>query len=114
MRENEWGLPKLEGTVSVTKVRNMVKKIGCELVNAGNVRVNGQLRGASGFVRHPDGRLVYFDTEDCATGMCRGKILYRTAKHDRDYTGGTNNFCSPSEFAGRVAEMFGRGRKENV
>ena len=79
------------GAISVTKVRNAMKKIGYELVNASNNRCNNVLEGSSGFVKHPDGRLVYFSCDhSCVTPPC----LYRTAENDRDYHGGPNNFCS--------------------
>lgn len=95
-----------EGAISVTKVRNAMKKAGYELVNASNNRRNNVLEGSSGFIKDPaSGRLVYFsaDASACYNG---NKILYRTAKHDRDYTGGTNRYADFSELGKAVADLF--------
>ena len=49
--DNEWGLPKLPGVVSMTKVKNALKKHHPEITpKLSNIRINGQLRGCSGFL----------------------------------------------------------------
>lgn len=95
-----------EGAISVTKVRNAMRKTGYELVNAKNERRNNVLEGSSGFIKDPaSGRLVYFsaDASACYNG---DKVLYRTAKHDRDYTGGTNRYADFSELGEAVRDLF--------
>jgi hypothetical protein len=95
-----------KGAISVVKVRNAMKKAGYELVNASNSRCNNVLEGSSGFIRDPkSGRLVYFsaDASACFNG---DKVLYRTAKHDRDYTGGTNRYADFGELGEAVKELF--------
>ena len=94
------------GAISVTKVRNAMRKAGYELVNASNNRRNNVLEGSSGFIKDPaSGRLVYFsaDASACYNG---DKVLYRTAKHDRDYTGGTNRYADFSELGKAVENLF--------
>lgn len=95
-----------EGAISVTKVRNAMKKLGYELVNARNDRCNNVLEGSSGFIKDPaSGRLVYFsaDASACYNG---GKVLYRTAEHDHDYTGGYNRYADFSELGEAVRDLF--------
>ena len=99
---------RYEGAISVTKVRNAMKKAGYELVNASNNRCNNVLEGSSGFIKDPaSGRLVYFsaDASACYNG---DKVLYRTAKHDRDYTGGANRYVDFSKLAEAVSDLFAR------
>lgn len=94
------------GAISVVKVRNAMRKAGYELVNASNNRRNNVLEGSSGFIKDPaSGRLVYFsaDASACYNG---DKVLYRTAKHDHDYTGGTNRYAYFSELVDAVADLF--------
>jgi len=95
-----------EDAISVTKVRNAMRKAGYELVNASNDRRNNVLDGSSGFIKDPaSGRLVYFsaDASACYNG---DKILYRPAKHDRDYTGGDNRYVDFSKLGQAVADLF--------
>lgn len=97
-----------KGAISVTKVRNAMRKAGFELVNASNNRCNNVLEGSSGFIKDPkSGRLVYFsaDASACFNG---DKVLYRTAKHDRDYTGGTNRYADFSKLSEAVKDLFAR------
>lgn len=104
---------RYEGAISVTKVRNAMKKAGYELVNARNERCNNVLEGSFGFIKDPSsGRLVYFsaDASACYNG---DKVLYRTARHDRDYTGGTNRYADFSELADAVRDLFAHPERWN-
>lgn len=99
-----------EGAISVTKMRNAMRKAGYELVNASNDRCNNVLEGSSGFIKDPaSGRLVYFS----ADASFSDKVLYRTAKHDRDYTGGTNRYADFSELGQAVADLFAHPERWN-
>ena len=104
--DREYPKGRYEGAISVTKVRNAMRRAGYELVNASNNRCNNVLEGSSGFIKDPaSGRLVYFsaDASACYNG---DKVLYRTAKHDRDYTGGANRYADFSELGKAVADLF--------
>lgn len=97
---------RYEGAISVTKMRNAMKKLGYELVNARNDRCNNVLEGSSGFIKDPaSGRLVYFsaDASACYNG---DKVLYRTAEHDHDYTGGYNRYADFPELGRAVRDLF--------
>lgn len=98
----------LKGSISVTKVRNAFKPLGFALAKTShNTVVNGVRRGSSGFVVDPrTGRHVYFDTEDAATGLMGGQMLYRPARHDRDWTGGRNCWCRPDDLVERVRALM--------
>lgn len=92
--------------ISVTKVRNAMRKAGFELVNAKNSRRNNVLEGSFGFIKDPkSGRLVYFsaDASACFNG---DKVLYRTARHDRDWTGGTNRYADFGGLGEAVKDLF--------
>lgn len=57
-----------------------------------NISINAEKRGCSGFVTH-DGNVVYVNTEPCfSLGF-----LVRTARDDKDYTGGSNHFVKNVE-----------------
>lgn len=104
---------RYEGAISVTKVRNAMRKAGYELVNAKNSRRNNVLEGSFGFIKDPkSGRLVYFDA-DASACFNGDKVLYRTAKHDRDYTGGTNRYADFSELAESVRDLFAHPERWN-
>ena len=97
---------RYEGAISVTKVRNAMRKLGYELINARNDRCNNVLEGSSGFIRDPaTGKLVYFsaDASACFNG---DKVLYRTARHEKDYTGGINRYADFSELGQAVKKLF--------
>ena len=99
-RYAEYGLPTLKNTVSMTKIKNQLKNLDMNLtVKLSNIRINGQLRGCSGFITNNDTqKIVYINTESaCETSPFGGKILYRTASHDRDFTGGQNQWIDPNE-----------------
>lgn len=102
--DNEWGLPKLPGVISMTKVKNALKKHHPEVTaKLSNIRINGQLRGCSGFLTDSGtGKIVYINTEAAS----RGEAYYRTAEHDRDYRGGLNHFCDPSEVAEEAVALL--------
>ena len=52
----------------------------------------------SGFFTTPDGGLMYFNTGDVRYGSTRSLgLLYRTAEHRKDYTGGRNRHINYSE-----------------
>lgn len=106
MSQNECGLPKLAGTVSMTKLKNALKRLDDTLVaKLSNVRINGQLQGCSGFVTDPaTGRIVYVST-DVNHGTTR-QALYRDAAHDRDYTGGSNRFAEMADLPQAVVERL--------
>ena len=52
---------------------------------------------ASGFVRNTNtGNLAYFSISDVRFFFDQwyNHVLYRTAKHEKDYSGGMNQYCS--------------------
>ena len=98
----------LKGSISVTKVRNAFKPLGYTLAKTShNTRINGVLRGCVVMIQDPkSGRTVYADTEDAATGITGGQMLYRPARHDRDWTGGRNCWCRPDDLVEKVRELM--------
>ena len=77
-----------------TKFRNAMKKAlaeqGAELVNFSRGHFY-----CSGFYRI-DGQMGYFSISDVRSGLqdWPGHIMFRTAQHEKDYTGGSNNWGS--------------------
>lgn len=69
-----------------TKLKNLFNN--GETFHLRNIIVNGDKRGCSGFIALGD-RIVYVNTEKCGSLG----YMYRTAKHTKDYTGGTNNWA---------------------
>jgi len=110
-RRNEYypdGPMTAPGAISMTKVKNLLKKGVYAIENAHNTRVNGQLRGCFGFVRRTDGnRYVYFDTEGSSYGPLADKILVRYAASAKDYTGERNIFIDWADFGKVIDEMLG-------
>jgi len=93
---------------SSQKVKAMFKAHSNLMVETKNIRINGQLRGCSGFIQNTDnGKIVYLTTEQISytgnteafqgNGMWGDEnkaCMYRTAKTMKDYTGGCNRYCS--------------------
>jgi hypothetical protein len=78
----------LTGKSCITKITNRLKKnFGWECK-----RFHGY-KHSSAFVRLPNNRLLYFSHSDIE-GFYNKDLLIRTAKHDKDYTGGQNNFVN--------------------
>jgi hypothetical protein len=105
MAINEWGHnPRgMSGAYGSVKLRNAIRRLDPSLqVELRNVRVNGQAMGCSGFITNTvTGAIVYVDT-DHNHGLSLDNALYRTAAHNRDYTGGVNRF---SDYAGLASAV---------
>lgn len=60
-----------------------------------------------------DNKYCYFSVGDLRTDILGrntfDRILYRSAKDNKDYTGGSNNYCSCEEFENCVKRMLERG-----
>lgn len=88
-------------------VKEVAKKIGAELVSfsVGHYFF-------SGFVSR-DGKFVYFSydlprhmTLDLSRSDSWQGILVRTAKHPKDYTGGSNRFCNIMQMEKLVDQLL--------
>lgn len=106
---NEWARPAMGKPVSMTIVKNRLKKIAPEIVpHLRNIRINGHTHGCSGFLEDPaTGRLVYLST-DLNHGTCR-QAMYRTAEHLKDFSGGRNHFCDFDEITECALELLAKG-----
>lgn len=108
MAINEWGHnPRaMAGAYGSVKLRNAIKRIDPTLkVELRNVRVNGQAMGCAGFITNETtGRIVYVDT-DHNHGLSYDKALYRTAAHNKDYSGGRNHFSDWDGLAAAVVAL---------
>jgi hypothetical protein len=69
-----------------TKLKNQFS-LSCT-VALKNISVNGQKRGCSGFISLGES-IVYVNTEPCGSLG----LMYRTAKHLKDYEGGVNQWA---------------------
>lgn len=104
---NEYCLPKIAGAFSMTKLKNRLTKLDPELVcHLKNVRVNGQLRGCSGFVVNPHNGRIAFVSTDCYHGDRCPEALYREAESLHDYHGGLNHFCSYAQLPSELVEFL--------
>ena len=63
------------------------------------------------FIQNRYNRYIYFSISDVrffSNEWCK-HILYRTAKHDKDYTGGSNCYTTLPELPIALTNMFNRG-----
>lgn len=97
--------------LAMTKLRNRLISAQPDLkVELKNVRVNGALYGCSGFVTDPkSGAVVYVNT-DVDNGVGARPPLLRTARHTRDYTGGSNNYAPANELHLAVIRLLQKSR----
>lgn len=67
---------------------------------------------ATGFIKNPNGKLIYYASEDYRYPFMgrdwTSSVLYRTAAHEKDYTGGTNNFSDLEHLKENVEKLFER------
>lgn len=74
-----------------------------------NVRINEAPVGCSGFLTDPKtGRVIYLTTDFgiAPPKHLRGKAMYRTARNDRDFDGGTNRYCEITELGQHLKALF--------
>lgn len=85
---------KLWGSRGVAAIKEVAQLVGGVAINIGFNKSGSIDRGyVSGFISSSDGtKTVYIQLAD---GM--NNLLYRTAKHPKDYTGGSNNFGNINE-----------------
>ncbi len=94
---------------SAVQLDRLFAQHGFKRSKAKNVRINGQLRGASGFWRKGD-CVIYVNSE--GMGSRRGVfgnmgILMRLAEDESDYTGGVNqDVKTEDEFHNTVKKLF--------
>lgn len=94
----------------MTKLRNAFHKQNPELVvELKNIRINGDPRGCSGFITNLiTGRVVYVTTERSPYGPLQGKMMYRTARDTKDYSGGMNRWSTVDEFVPDVLDLLSK------
>lgn len=95
--------------ISSLKLRNRLHKVNPDLeVILKNVRINGVLHGASGFVVHPETEKVVYVSTDVNHGINADKALYRNARDTKDYRGSRNRYSAydADEIALDVVELL--------
>lgn len=102
----EYARPAMNKPVSMTVIKNRLKKIAPEVVpHLRNVRINGHLHGCSGFLEdRATGNIVYLST-DLNHGAST-KTLYRNAAHLKDFRDGRNRFCEPGEITEHAVALL--------
>lgn len=103
---NEYARPAMNKPVTMTIVKNRLKKIAPDVVPAlRNIRINGHVHGCSGFLTDPATGAVVYLTTDMNHGTAR-EAMYRTARDTRDYTGGRNHNCDFDEITESAVELL--------
>ncbi|WP_157140256.1 hypothetical protein [Enterocloster citroniae] len=71
------------------------------------IRINGTVRGASGFILNAgNGKIMYINTESSCYGPLRDKVLYREARSLTDYVGGRNQWAGEDEVLGLIHDAL--------
>jgi len=83
-----------------TKIKEHIKNTGIELVS-----FEKNYYYVSGFLKK-NNEFVYFSTSDYRNIFKNDKILIRTAKNKKDFTGGRNNFTSINDFGNNINKLF--------
>ena len=85
-----------ETTAEWTKFSNQFKRDITEQIKQIDGTLTGYNKGhfyISGFLRTKDDACYYFSTSDLR-GVVTPSLLIRTAKNEKDYTGGNNNYIT--------------------
>ena len=113
---DDWGYTCSDEFKSFTRqFKNALKRTfpDCEIIGfkANHYDFSGFLKKGDKYVyisySEPREQALDMSRSDCSNG-----ILYRAAKHEKDYTGGHNHFCNFFELEQSVNEMFERVQKE--
>ena len=90
--------------VARREFKNLAKKLGAELTFRGNYFEY------SAFFKKSD-KCIYVRIGDVRYnigGNWYDKVLYRTAKDEKDYRGGENNYCSYDKLESEMNDLFDR------
>ena len=90
--------------VARREFKNLAKKLGAELTFRGNYFEY------SAFFKKSD-KCIYVHIGDVRYnigGNWYDKVLYRTAKDEKDYSGGANNYCSYDKLESEMNDLFDR------
>ena len=79
----------------------LAKKLGAELI------FSPMYFEWSAFFKK-DGKFIYVHVGDVRWNNWYDSVLYRTAKSEKDYTGGSNCYCSYEELEEKLSDMFER------
>lgn len=91
----------------MTKTKNKFSKFPYLEFNLSNISVNGSKRGCSGFITNKlNGKHVYINTESLIQAFSGNKILIRTAKNTKDYTGGYNQYTTEENLVNAVMNLL--------
>lgn len=91
----------------MTKTKNKFSKFPYLEFNLSNISVNGSKRGCSGFITNTlNGKHVYINTESLIQNFSGNKILIRTAKNTKDYTGGYNKYTTEENLVNAVMNLL--------
>ena len=84
-----------------TTLKRECKKLGIEVIP---FKINHYC--FTGFVKK-DGKYIYFSVGDVRyDGVWFNRILYRTAKHEKDWTGGGNNWTTLENLVDDINNYF--------
>lgn len=71
------------------------------------IEINGEFRGASGFIHSKGtGKSVYVNSETLTFYGEEYHVLYRTADHLKDYSGGHNCYATPEQLGEAVLNLL--------
>jgi hypothetical protein len=94
---SSYATPEFNGFARTTKseLRKELTSYGLELAgyNKGHFEISGFILNTR------TGKLAYYSIGDVRPTFTGNGVLYRTAEHNRDYTGGMNQFCEIDELA---------------
>ncbi len=94
----------------MTALKNRFKKVGNYKCHLKNININGVKRGCSGFIKNPETEKIIYLTTEYVCGNCykplENKVMFRTAKDFKDYTGGTNQWCMENELVDKVVKAL--------
>lgn len=97
--------------LTARKVKGRIKKLQPDYeFYLKDIRINGVLRGCSGFVRNPSNdSIIYVNTEGSSYSPLSNKFMYRAAKSLKDYTGGINRWALKDDVAGPIISLLDKG-----
>lgn len=87
--------------IAKKEFKSLAKKLGAELT------FNGNYFDYSAFFKK-ENKCIYVHIGDVRCGNWYDDVLYRTAKDEKDYSGGSNCYCSYDKLELRMNDLFDR------
>lgn len=97
----------MKKTALTNRIKKMSRSANSLTFDLDNIKINGDVRGCSGFITNNDtGVIVYVDTESTLSYRPHNEMMFRQARHDKDYRGLRNRWSGLDTYVIDVIKLL--------